>query len=75
MFAGVRAPRLTPLMSPDVVVARVWKAMKKGTPVLMLPFMVRVSKVFRGILPLGAWDFLAGRVFRVYNAMDAFTGR
>jgi all-trans-retinol dehydrogenase (NAD+) len=75
MFAGVKTPRLTPLMSPEAVVSRVWKAMRKGTPMLMLPFMVRVSKVFRGILPLGAWDFLAGRVFRVYNAMDAFTGR
>ena len=39
------------------------------------PFMVRVSKLSRGVLPLRAWDFLAGRVFRVYNAMDAFTGR
>jgi all-trans-retinol dehydrogenase (NAD+) len=75
MFAGVRAPRLTPLMDPDVVVDRVWKAMKAGQPMLMLPFMVRVSKLFRGVLPLRAWDYLAGRVFRVYNAMDAFTGR
>lgn len=75
MFAGVKAPRLTPLMTPDAVVGRVWKAMKRGTPILMLPFMVKVSKLFRGVMPLGGWDFLAGRVFRVYNAMDAFTGR
>ncbi|MEO6943935.1 MAG: SDR family oxidoreductase [Lacisediminihabitans sp.] len=75
MFAGVKPPRLTPLMNQDVVVSRVWAAMKKGKPMLMMPFMVRVSKVFRGVLPLGAWDYLAGRVFRVYNAMDAFTGR
>jgi short-subunit dehydrogenase len=75
MFAGVKAPRLTPLMSPDAVVARVWRAMKAGKPTLMLPFMVRVSKLSRGVLPLRTWDFLAGRVFRVYNAMDAFTGR
>lgn len=75
MFTGVRAPRLTPLMSPDAVIARVWRAMKAGKPMLMLPFMVRVSKLSRGVLPLRAWDFLAGRVFRVYNAMDAFTGR
>ncbi|MGV8884916.1 MAG: SDR family oxidoreductase [Microbacteriaceae bacterium] len=75
MFAGVRGPRLTPLMSPDAVVARVWAAMKRGQPMLMLPAMVRVSKFARGILPLRAWDFVAGKVFRVYNSMDEFTGR
>lgn len=75
MFAGAKGPRLTPIMQPDVVVARVWKAMKRGTPMLLLPAMVGVSKVFRGVLPLPAWDFIAGRVFRVYNSMDDFTGR
>jgi all-trans-retinol dehydrogenase (NAD+) len=75
MFAGARGPRLTPLMAPETVVARVWAAMKKGRPMLMLPAMVSVSKVFRGVLPIRAWDFVAGRVFRVYNSMDDFTGR
>jgi all-trans-retinol dehydrogenase (NAD+) len=75
MFAGARGPRLTPLMSPERVVARVWEAMKKGTPMLMLPAMVPVSKFVRGVLPVRAWDFVAGRVFRVYNSMDEFTGR
>lgn len=75
MFDGARGPLLTPLMKPEVVVARVWRAMKRGTPQLMMPAMVPVSKVFRGILPLRAWDFLAGRVFRVYSSMDEFTGR
>ena len=75
MFAGARGPRLTPLMQPDEVVARVWAAMKRGRPMLMMPAMVPVSKFARGILPLRAWDFLAGRVFRVYNSMDDFTGR
>jgi all-trans-retinol dehydrogenase (NAD+) len=75
MFAGARGPRLTPLMSPEAVVARVWTAMERGRPMLMLPAMVSVSKVFRGVLPVRVWDFVAGRVFRVYNSMDHFTGR
>jgi all-trans-retinol dehydrogenase (NAD+) len=62
-------------MAPETVVARVWADMKKGRPMLMLPAMVSVSKVFRGVLPIRAWDFVAGRVFRVYNSMDDFTGR
>jgi NAD(P)-dependent dehydrogenase (short-subunit alcohol dehydrogenase family) len=75
MFAGVKGPRLTPLMKPEVVVGRVWKGMKRGVPFVMMPAMVHVSKVVKGLLPVGAWDFVAGKIFRVYNSMDNFTGR
>jgi NAD(P)-dependent dehydrogenase (short-subunit alcohol dehydrogenase family) len=75
MFEGVKGPRLTPLMKPEVVVAKVWRAMRVGKPMVMLPAMVHVSKLFRGVLPITAWDFVAGSIFRVYNSMDDFTGR
>jgi NAD(P)-dependent dehydrogenase (short-subunit alcohol dehydrogenase family) len=75
MFEGAKGPRLTPLMAPETVVARVWKAMLRGRPLLMMPAMVHVGKVTKGILPLRAWDFVAGRIFRTYNSMDEFTGR
>jgi all-trans-retinol dehydrogenase (NAD+) len=75
MFAGAKGPRLTPLMKPEAVVARVWKGMTRGEPFVMMPAMVSVSKVVKGILPVAAWDFVAGKIFRVYNSMDNFTGR
>ena len=75
MFAGAKGPRLTPLMDPQEVVDRAWRAMKRGKPLLTLPAMVHVAKVVKGILPIRAWDFVGGRVFRIYNSMDAFTGR
>jgi short-subunit dehydrogenase len=75
MFAGAKGPRLTPLMDPKNVVDRAWRAMKRGKPLLMLPAMVHVAKVMKGILPIRAWDFVGGRVFRIYNSMDSFTGR
>ena len=75
MFAGARAPLLTPLLEPAVVVDKAWAAMKRGKPRLMLPWTVALSSALRGLLPLPAWDWLAGRVFRVYSSMDRFTGR
>jgi short-subunit dehydrogenase len=75
MFAGAKGPVLTPLMDPEYVVGKAWKAMKRGKPFVMLPAMVHVSKVFKGMLPVRAWDFVAGKIFRVYNSMDDFTGR
>ncbi len=75
MFAGARGPLLTPLMEPEAVTRRVWRAMKEGTPILMMPWTVKLSTALRGILPIAAWDVVAGRVFGVYRSMEHFTGR
>lgn len=75
MFAGARAPLLTPILEPEYVVERAWAAMKSGRARLMLPWTVALSRMLGGLLPLPLWDWLAGRVFKVYSSMDAFTGR
>jgi NAD(P)-dependent dehydrogenase (short-subunit alcohol dehydrogenase family) len=75
MFAGARAPLMTPLLEPAHVVDSAWAAMKAGRPRLMMPWTVALSGAMRGLLPLPLWDWLAGRVFKVYSSMDAFTGR
>jgi all-trans-retinol dehydrogenase (NAD+) len=75
MFAGARGPVLTPIMTPEYVAGRVWKAMLAGSPMLLLPWSVGLSKVLRGILPLPVWDAVAGSVFGVYKSMEKFTGR
>lgn len=75
MFEGARGPLLTPLMEPEAVTERVWQAMKEGTPMLLMPWTVKLSKALRGILPLPVWDVVAGRVFGVYKSMEHFTGR
>ncbi|MGO1540925.1 MAG: SDR family NAD(P)-dependent oxidoreductase [Luteimonas sp.] len=75
MFEGARAPLLTPILEPDYVVDKAWAATKAGRPRLMLPWTVALGKALGGVLPLPIWDWLAGRVFKVYSSMDAFTGR
>jgi short-subunit dehydrogenase len=75
MFAGARGPLLTPLMTSEYVVDRVWRAMLAGKAQLLLPWTVNLSKVLRGVLPLAAWDVVAGRLFGVYRSMDRWVGR
>ncbi len=75
MFEGVKGPLMTPIMEPKYVVDRVWKAMRAGKPMLMLPWTVHLSKVLKGVLPQSWFDAIAGNVFGVYNTMDKFTGR
>lgn len=75
MFAGARGPLLTPILTPEYVVDRVWAAMLAGRPMLLMPRSVGLARALRGILPLPVWDVVAGRVFGVYRSMDRFTGR
>jgi len=75
MFDGARGPLMTPLMKPDYVVGRVWKAMHSGKPMLMLPWTVHLSKFLKGVLPQRAFDVVADKVFHVYSSMDNFRGR
>jgi NAD(P)-dependent dehydrogenase (short-subunit alcohol dehydrogenase family) len=75
MFAGARGPRFTPVLSPERIASAAWKAMKRAKPFLLMPAMVHVSKLGRGLLPPRAWDAVGGRWFRVYSSMDEFTGR
>lgn len=75
MFEGAKGPFLTPLMTPEKVTAKVWKAMKAGKPMLYMPWTVVVSKMLRGLLPLRLWDWVADKIFGIYKSMDEFKGR
>lgn len=75
MFAGARGPVLAPVLDPEYVVDRVWKAMLDGRPLLELPRSVRLSRALRGVLPTRVFDRVVGDGFGVYRSMERFTGR
>ncbi|MRX43581.1 SDR family NAD(P)-dependent oxidoreductase [Agromyces kandeliae] len=75
MFRGARGPLLAPVLEPDVVVDRVWRAMLAGRPLVELPASVRLSRGLRGILPTRVFDRVVGDGFGVYRSMERFTGR
>lgn len=74
MFEGARGPLLTPVLTPEYVVDKVWKAMLAGRPMLMLPWSVGLARLLKGVLPTRAWDAVADKL-GVYHSMDLFTGR
>ena len=75
MFAGARGPVLAPVLEPEVVVDRVWRAMLAGTPIVELPWSVGLSRALRGLLPTRLFDRIVGDGFGVYRSMERFTGR
>jgi short-subunit dehydrogenase len=75
MFAGVNPPFLMPLLDPDDISEKILDAMERDKERLREPFMVKITPFIRGILPAKIYDFVAGKIFRVYNSMDTFLGR
>jgi all-trans-retinol dehydrogenase (NAD+) len=75
MFAGAKGPMLAPVLEPEVVVERVWKAMLAGAPLVELPWSVGLSRALRGLLPTRVFDRVIGEGFGIYRSMERFTGR
>lgn len=75
MFEGAKPILMTPILTPEYVTAKVWAAMKAGTPRLIMPWTVFLSNALRGLLPVRWFDWLATHVFGVYNTMSEFKGR
>ena len=75
MFAGAKGPVLAPILDPEYVVDRVWRAMLAGTPLVELPWSVGLSRALRGLLPTRVFDRVVGDGFGVYRSMERFTGR
>lgn len=59
MFDGVKAPLLTPMLTPEKVVRATLEAMRQKTPMLYLPITVKSADLFKGVLPRHLWDEVA----------------
>ncbi len=75
MFDGAKAGLLLPLLEPEDVVDTAWKAMKKGTPFVIMPKTVLLNETIKGLVPTPIRDLLVGKVFGVHKTMEEFTGR
>jgi short-subunit dehydrogenase len=75
MFDGAKAPLLTPILEADDAVNRICKAVEDNEILLRTPFMVNALPILKGVLPTRTFDFVAGRIFGVYETMDDFKGR
>jgi short-subunit dehydrogenase len=75
MFAGVTAPLLMPLLDPDDISTKILDAVEREKSRLREPFMVKLTPFLKGILPAKVYDFVADKVFGVYDSMNTFIGR
>ncbi|MBB6611719.1 SDR family oxidoreductase [Pontibacter sp. Tf4] len=75
MFAGVKAPLLTPILGPEEISEAIVKAILTNRAIVRKPAVVYLLPLLRGLLPTRMFDLIVGRFFNVYTSMDHFTGR
>lgn len=75
MFAGAKAPLLTPILSPERITDQIIKGIKRNKLFVFSPNMVYLLPPLRAILPTRWFDFIGGKVFGVYKTMSDFVGR
>jgi len=74
MFAGVKAPLLTPILKPEVITKAIWQGMLQGKAFVRAPIIVNLLVILKRILPVKVFDFVVGDLFHVYTSMDTFKG-
>ncbi|WP_263078714.1 SDR family oxidoreductase [Endozoicomonas sp. Mp262] len=74
MFDGVKAPFLVPIIKPEKMAELTWQGMKQGKVYVRAPKIVGLLPFFRGIMPARAFDFIGGKLLRIYSSMDDFKG-
>ncbi|OQW91159.1 MAG: hypothetical protein BWK79_17635 [Beggiatoa sp. IS2] len=74
MFAGVKAPFLTPILKPEAIAHAIWRGMLRGNAFVRAPLIVNLLPILRKILPTWLFDFVVGDIFGVYRSMDTFKG-
>ncbi|WP_028476801.1 SDR family NAD(P)-dependent oxidoreductase [Nocardia sp. CNY236] len=74
MFDGAKGFLFTSILEPQAVVDHSWKAMKKGAPLVVLPWPSRVNRALTNLMPIKLRDRILESV-GVYRSMEEFTGR
>ena len=75
MFAGVRVNPILPLLKPEILAAKVVRAIKFNKLFVRAPFMVKLIPFSKGILPVRWFDLVVGKWLGVYDSMSGFKGR
>jgi all-trans-retinol dehydrogenase (NAD+) len=73
MFAGVRAPLFSPVLSPDFIVHKIMQGVERGAPFVKEPFVVKTLELTRGVCPRKLFE-LGARLLGVSSSMRGWVG-
>jgi short-subunit dehydrogenase len=74
MFDGVKS-QIIPILKPEYAAKKILKGIEKDKIYVSMPLGMHFIRLTQGILPVRAFDFVAGKILGIYHTMDHFTGR
>ncbi len=74
MFRGVKSHPLLPILSPEKAVDIISNGILKNKVFIRMPFLIKITPLVKGLLPVKFFDFFVGKVLKVYKTMDDFQG-
>lgn len=74
MFEGVRSP-IFPILDPERTSRKIIRAIERNCDFRGIPWSFHFIRLMQGICPTAVFDFLFGKVFGIFSAMDGFVGR
>ncbi len=74
MFDGVKSSIL-PIQKPEPTARKILRAIERNKNFIGIPFGFHFIRFWQAMLPTSWFDFIFGRCFGIFSAMDNFTGR
>lgn len=74
MFDGVNS-RIFPILNAENTSRKIMDAIEKNHDFRGIPFGFHFIRFWQGVLPTALFDFIFGKCFGIFSAMDHFTGR
>jgi len=74
MFEGVRSS-VIPILKPEKAARKIIRGIERNKVFVKMPLIVRMTRLFQGLLPRFLFDWVAGNLFGIYKTMDHFEGR
>lgn len=74
MFDGVKSR--VPILKPERAAEKIIRAIEHNVIIRTLPrYLYTLTRAIQALLPVSGFDFVAGKVFGIYNSMNDFVGR
>ena len=74
MFEGVEPPLLTRFLTAEKISAKITKAVLKGKPYVLEPWLIKITPFLKGVLPRPVRDLLSD-LFGATTGMKSWQGR
>ena len=74
MFDGVKSR--VPILKPERAAEKIVRAIEHNVIIRTLPrYLYTLTRTIQALLPMTGFDFVAGKIFGIYNSMNDFVGR